>query len=68
MYRLEVSLANHKNIAKTLSQLGVYDADEVYYKLQNEDFLFSLFLTTLDRLIRVGKGRKRFNLLECLMQ
>ena len=68
MYRLEVSLANHKNIAKSLSQLGVYDADEVYCKLQNEEFLFSLFLTTLDRLIRVGKGRKRFNLLECLMQ
>lgn len=68
MYRLEVSLANHKNIVKSLSQLGVYDADEVYCKLQNEEFLFSLFLTTLDRLIRVGKGRKRFNLLECLMQ
>lgn len=68
MYRLEVSLANHKNIVKSLSQLGVYYADEVYCKLQNEEFLFSLFLTTLDRLIRVGKGRKRFNLLECLMQ
>ena len=68
MYRLEVSLANHKNVAKSLSQLGVFDADEVYSKLQNEEFLFSLFLTTLDRLIRVGKGRKGYNLLECLLQ
>ena len=68
MYRLEVSLANHKNVAKSLSQLGVFDADEVYSKLQNEEFLFSLFLITLDRLIRVGKGRKGYNLLECLLQ
>lgn len=68
MYRLEVSLANHKNIAKSLSQLGIYDADEVYCKLQNEDFLFSLFLTTLNRLVRVNKGRKGYNLIECLMR
>ena len=68
MYRLEVSLANHKNIAKTLAMLGVYEAEEVYCKLQDDNFLFSLFLTTLDRLIRVNKGRKGFNLLECLIQ
>lgn len=67
MYRLEVSLANHKNIAKTLNLLGVYNADEVYCKLQNEEFLFSLFLTTLNRVIRVSKGRKGYNLLECLL-
>ena len=68
MYRLEVSLANHKNIAKTLAMLGVYEAEEVYCKLQDDNFLFSLFLTTLDRLIRVNTGRKGFNLLECLIQ
>lgn len=68
MYRLEVSLANHKNIAKTLALLGVYDAEEVYSKLQDDNFLFSLFLTTLNRLVRVNKGRKGYNLLECLVQ
>ena len=67
MYRLEVSLGNHKNIAKTLALLGVYHAEELYSKLQTEDFLLSLFLATLNRLIRVGKGRRRFNLLECLL-
>ena len=67
MYRLEVSLANHKNIAKTLALLGVYDAEEVYSKLQDDNFLFSLFLTTLNRLVRVNKGRKGYNLLECLI-
>lgn len=67
MYRLEVSLRNHKNIAKTLDQLGVNNAEKLYSQLQTEDFLLSLFLTTLNRIIRVGKGRKRFNLLECLL-
>lgn len=67
MYRLEVSLANHKTIAKTLAKLGVTYEEEVYSKLQSEDFLFSLFLTTLNRLIRVNKGRKSYNLLECLI-
>ena len=68
MYRLEVSLANYKNIAKTLALLDVCNAEELYSKLQTEDFLFSLFLATLNRLIRVvGKGRRRFNLLECLL-
>lgn len=67
MYRLEVSLRNHKNIAKTLDLLGVNNAEELYSQLQTEDFLLSLFLTTLNRIIRVGKGRKRFNLLECLL-
>lgn len=67
MYRLEVSLANHKTIVKTLAQLGVANEEEVYSKLQCKDFLFSLFLTTLNRLIRVNKGRKRMNLLECLI-
>lgn len=67
MYRLEVSLANHKNIAKTLERLGVFDAGEVYCKLQSKDFLLSLFLTTLDRLIRVTKGRKGYNLLEFVL-
>lgn len=66
MYRLEVSLANHKTIVKTLAQLGVLHEEDVYSKLQSEDFLFSLFLTTLNRLIRVNKGRKSYNLLECL--
>lgn len=68
MYRLEVSLANHKNIAKTLALLGVCDAEEVYNKLQDDNLLFSLFLTTLNRLVRVNKGRKGYNLLECLLQ
>lgn len=67
MYRLEVSLANHKTIAKTLVKLGVTYEEEVYSKLQSEDFLFPLFLTTLNRLIRVNKGRKSYNLLECLI-
>lgn len=67
MYRLEVSLANHKTIAKTLAQLGVSNEEKVYSKLQSKDFLFSLFLTTLNRLIRVNKGRKGMNLLECLI-
>ena len=68
MYRLEVSLANYKNIVKTLDLLDVCNAEELYSKLQTEDFLFSLFLATLNRLIRVvGKGRRRFNLLECLL-
>ncbi len=67
MYRLEVSLANHKTIVKTLAQLGVTNEEEVYSKLQDKDFLFSLFLTTLNRLIRVNKGRKGMNLLECLI-
>jgi len=66
MYRLEVSLANHKTIVKTLAQLGVLHEEDVYSKLQSEDFLFSLYLTTLNRLIRVNKGRKGYNLLECL--
>lgn len=67
MYRLEVSLGNHKNIAKTLELLGVVYEDEVYSKLQSEDFLFELFRVTLDRIIRVGKGRKVFNLLQVLL-
>lgn len=67
MYRLEVSLANHKTIVKTLSQLGVTHEEEVYSKLQSKDFLFSLFLTTLNRLIRVKKGRKCVSLLDYLI-
>lgn len=63
MYRLEVSFANHKNIRKSLN----IDEEEVYCKLQDDDFLLSLFNTTLDRIIRVGKGRKRYNLLKVLV-
>lgn len=64
MYRLEVAVANHKNIRKSLCKM---DEEEVYCKLQNKDFLYLLFNTTLNRIIRVGKGRKRYNLLEVLL-
>lgn len=63
MYRLEVSIANHKNIKKSLN----IDEEEVYCKLQDKNFLLSLFNVTLDRIIRVGKGRKRYNLLKVLV-
>lgn len=67
MYRLEVSLRSHKNIAKTLAMLGVFDAEEIYCKLQSEDFLRELYFTTLSRIVRVTKGRIGYNLLECLL-
>lgn len=68
MYRLEVSLRNHKNVEKSLKQLGVTDSGYVYSNLQNVDFLVRLFIVTLNRLIRVGKGRKSYNLLDILIQ
>lgn len=67
MYRIEVKIGNHKNITKTLRILGVSIAEELYSNLQNEEFLFSLFLATLDRLIRLRKGRKVYNLIDVLM-
>lgn len=68
MYRLEVSLANHKNIVKTLELLGIEYEDEAYSKLQDEDFLADLFNATLGRIIRVGKGRKSYGLLQILLK
>lgn len=65
MYRLEVSMANHKNIKKSI---GCMDEEEVYCKFQDRDFLLLLFNATLNRIIRVDKGRKRFNLLEVLLK
>lgn len=62
MYRMEISCKDHKHLQKSLIPLGLSDTD-LYVGLDNEDILIRLFSHLLDRVIRLRKGRKSFNIL-----
>ena len=66
LYRLEVSMGNHKVITKNLKRLYLTD-EELYERLQDERTLNSLFRSALNSLIRVSKGRKSHSILEYIL-
>lgn len=62
LYRLEVACKNHKQIMKTLHDLGIIYEEDLYAKLQLEEFLLLLFENFSRRLIRFTYKRKSYSL------
>lgn len=65
IYRLEVRCNNHKQIRKVLDNLGWYEED-LYSKLQIEEYRFLLFENICNRLIRFSKRRKIHSLTDII--
>lgn len=66
LYRFEVSCGNHREVKKSLDRIGVNETD-LYQNIHDESMLISIFESMMNRLIRVGKKRDSFSLLEILL-
>lgn len=65
IYRMEIR-TNHKILADSMKKLNIDDNDLFYNILFNEEILFKLYLTLLDRLIRFRYQNQTYNLLEVI--
>lgn len=65
IYRLEIR-TNHKMLKDTIDKLGLNDNDLFYNILFNEEELFKLFLSLLNRLIRFRYQNQTYNILEVI--
>ena len=65
IYRMEVR-SNHKLLKDTLDKLGINDDDLFYNVLFNEEELFKLFLSLLNRLIRFKHQNQTYSILEVI--
>ncbi len=63
MYRIEITCKNHKKLAKTLTALEMSD-EYLYTMLNDENTLIMVFKHLMDRVIRLRKGRKSYNILD----
>ncbi len=66
IYRFEVRLNCYKVIRETLQAANIKD-EELYCSLVDCNTLMKLFWVSLNRLIRIQKSRKSYNLLEVLI-
>ena len=66
IYRFEVRLNCYKVIRETLQAANIKD-EELYLSLVDRDTLMKLFWVSLNRLVRIQKSRKSYNLLEALI-
>ena len=65
IYRLEIR-TNHKMLKDTMDKLGFTDDDLFYNILFNEDMLFKLYLSLLNRLIRIKYKNQTHSILEVI--
>lgn len=65
IYRMEIR-TNHKMLKDTMNVLGINDDDLFYNILFNEEELFKLYLSLLNRLIRIKHQNQTYNLLEVI--
>lgn len=66
IYRLEVRLNCYKVIRETLQAANI-KGEELYCSLVDSNTLMKLFWVSINRLIRIQKSRKSYNLLEALI-